>query len=146
MNKPRFLIISFIVLLVAVSSSLYAFGELKDQNSSMDKSNYIISEGDIVISKPEFDFYKVNIKLMNQLNATLDNSSDKIASLPRDQELIDEMLKKRISVQHAKEIGITVTEGEVKEVINREKICLIVKRLMLKIKLLLERLWTRELN
>ncbi|MEK5476966.1 SurA N-terminal domain-containing protein [Paenibacillus sp. FSL R5-0407] len=121
MNKPRFLIISFIVLLVAVSSSLYAFGELKDQNSSMDKSNYIISEGDIVISKPEFDFYKVNIKLMNQLNATLDNSSDKIASLPRDQELIDEMLKKRISVQHAKEIGITVTEGEVKEVINREK-------------------------
>lgn len=140
MNKPRFLIISFIVLLVAISSSIYAFatnkyvvsdeqkkmienafGELKDQNSSMDKSNYIISEGDIEISKSEFDFYKVNIKLMNQLNATLDNSSDKTDSLPSDQELIDEMLKKRISVQHAKEIGITIKEGEVKEVINREK-------------------------
>lgn len=121
MNKPRFLIISFIVFLVAVSSSLYAFDELKDQNSSMDKSNYIISEDDIEISKSEFDSYKVNIKLMNQLNATSDNSSDKTANLPTDQELLDEMLKKRISVQHAKEIGITVTEGEVKEVINREK-------------------------
>ncbi|RCX22998.1 hypothetical protein DFP94_101589 [Fontibacillus phaseoli] len=140
MNRKRFIIISFIVLLVAVSSSLYAsatdkdlvtneqkklienaFGELKDQNSSMSKSNFVISGGDIEISKSEFDFYKVNIKLINQLNATLDSSSYKIASLPTDQELIDEMLKKRISVQHAKKIGITVAEGEVKEVINREK-------------------------
>lgn len=140
MNRKRFIIISFIVLLVAVSSSLYAsatdkdlvtheqkqlienaFDELKDQNNSMSKSNFAISEGDIEISKSEFDFYKVNIKLINQLNATLDNSSYKIASLPTDQDLIDEMLKKRISVQHAKETGITVTEGEVKEVINREE-------------------------
>lgn len=140
MNRKRLIIISFIVLLVAVSSSLYAsatdkdlvtheqkqlienaFDELKDQNNSMSKSNFVVSEGDIEISKSEFDFYKVNIKLINQLNATLDSSSYKIASLPTDQELIDEMLKKRISVQHAKETGITVTEGEVKEVINREE-------------------------
>lgn len=140
MNRKRLIIISFIVLLVAVSSSLYAsatdkelvtneqkqlienaFGELKDQNSTMSKSNFIISGGDIEISKSEFYFYKVNIKLINQLNATLDSTSYTIASLPTDQELIDEMLKKRISVQHSKEIGITVTEGEVKEVINREE-------------------------
>lgn len=140
MNSKRFIIISFIVLLVAVSSSLYAsatdkdlvtneqkqlienaFDELKDQNSSMSKSNFVISGGDIKISKSEFDFYKVNIKLINQLNATLDSSSYKIASLPTDQELIDEMMKKRISVQHAKNIGITVAEGEVKEIISREK-------------------------
>lgn len=140
MHKMRFLITSCIVILVAVSSSLYvfatnkylvtaeqkemienAFSELKDQNNPLGKSNYIISGDDIKISKSEFDFYKVNIKLMNQLNANLDNSSDKIASFPTDQELIDEMLKKRISVQHAKKIGVTVTEGEVKEVINREK-------------------------
>ena len=79
-----------------------AFSELKDQNNSIGKSNYMFSGDDIKISKSEFDFYKVNIKLMYQLNATLDNSSDKIASLPTDQELIDEMLKKRITVQHAK--------------------------------------------
>lgn len=140
MNRKRLIIVSFIVLLVAVSSSLYAsatdkdlvtneqkklienaFGELKNQNSSMSKSNFVVSGGDIEISKSEFDFYKVNLKLINQLNATLDSSSYKIASLPTDQELIDEMLKKRISVQHAKQIGITVTEGEVKEVVNREK-------------------------
>ncbi|MBU5674693.1 hypothetical protein [Paenibacillus brevis] len=140
MNRKRLIIISFIVLLVAVSSSLYAsatdkelvtneqkqlienaFGELKDQNSTMSKSNFIILGGDIEISKSEFYFYKVNIKLINQLNATLDSTSYTIASLPTDQELIDEMLKKRISVQHSKEIGITVTEGEVKEVINREE-------------------------
>lgn len=115
MHKMRFLITSCIVILVAVSSSLYvfatnkylvtaeqkemienAFSELKDQNNPLGKSNYIISGDDIKISKSEFDFYKVNIKLMNQLNAKLDNSSDKIASFPTDQELIDEMKLKRL--------------------------------------------------
>lgn len=140
MANKKIMIITFIVLFIAISSSLYAlatkkdsvtdepnklienaFSELKGQTNSISKDNYVVTAGDIQISKAEFQFYKVNIKLIYQLNETLDNPSNKTNSIPYDQELIDEMLKKRLSVNQAKNSGITVGKDEVEKVINREK-------------------------
>lgn len=119
MTRKRLFIISFIVLLLAVSSSLYASATDKDTGATEQK-RLITMAGDIEISESEFEFYKANIKLINQLNKAEGNFSFQ-TGIPSDQELVDEMLKKRLSVQYARNSGITVDEDEIIEVVNREK-------------------------
>lgn len=119
MTRKRLFIISFIVLLLAVSSSLYASATDKDTGATEQK-RLITMAGDIEISESEFEFYKANIKLINQLNEAEGNFSFQ-TGIPSDQELVDEMLKKRLSVQYARNSGITVDEDEIIEVVNREK-------------------------
>ncbi|BFH65377.1 hypothetical protein [Paenibacillus azoreducens] len=96
-----------------------SFNDLKakldpDQNHQNSAVPVPLVQGeDFQISKQEFIFYKSNLELINKLQ----NHQISIS----DDALIDNMVKKKLTVSYAKNLGLKVTPEEVDAVIERER-------------------------
>jgi hypothetical protein len=72
----------------------------------------LVQANDFQISPKQFTFYKSNLELLNKLQGK-SNASDN--------ELINEMVKQELAVQYAKKAGLTVSEDEISQGIEKEK-------------------------
>lgn len=66
------------------------------------------------ITPEQFLFYKMNIELFHHV-------TDSSSAIPNDQQLLDNLLKKKLVVQKALELGITVEDQEVEDYIAEQK-------------------------
>ncbi|MBU5444825.1 SurA N-terminal domain-containing protein [Paenibacillus sp. MSJ-34] len=142
MNKKMIAVTAagIVALIAAVGSSIYASQSAKPPLTERDKriigqtfdeiQSYAAQQGTspseraplvnsehFQISAERFFFYKKNIEMAAELNL---GEGAKAATFS-DAELLDLMIKKELTVQYAKEAGITATDEEIGQMIDREK-------------------------
>ncbi|MCP1306109.1 hypothetical protein [Paenibacillus tyrfis] len=90
--------------------------EQEKNSKNLASTTPLVQGEDFQISRQDFIFYKSNMDMINKLQ------NNKIApSSISDDALIDEMVLKELTVNHAKKLGLQVSPQEVDAVIQQER-------------------------
>lgn len=99
-----------------------AFNEIQDEKQKMKNvSELLVQAEGFEIYSEQFLFYKKNVELTNNLNKTINNPNTARVETYTDTQLINEMIKKQLTAQYAKDNGITVADNEITEYLNQER-------------------------
>ncbi len=94
--------------------------------SDSKNANLVVNGKGVQISDEDYNFYKENVKLIQQLNnqqsaGTQLNSLVANTSSTDNADLLNQLLADQLAVKYAKDNGISVTSAEVQQVIDHER-------------------------